>query len=156
MPGRDDVSPAWEAWQASLARRAELATRFLAEASSLALSGRSITFGAWSVKDVLAHLIAWDLEAIVRFGQFLAGPTQDRDYDVDSFNRSAVVERRNADWHEIADEFRATQERFTAIASRVRPGDVEREGRFCEWVVSLADHYDHHLRRLLEVRGSGG
>src|SRR5947209_20220358 len=46
--------------------------------------------GRWGVRDVLAHIAAWEAEAARRIPLLVQGAA-DQEYDVDSFNAKAVA-----------------------------------------------------------------
>ncbi len=114
-----------------------------------AFGPREPRFGAWSVSDVLAHLIAWDTEAIRRWGEIRDGAEGDIAYDVEAFNAEATSTRRNASWEELMSEHRRSHAELLDQA-RLQTARVRQDRRFSEWITALRDHYVVHTKRLEE------
>jgi len=88
--------------------------------------------GAWTIKDILAHLSgwsAWDLSAIEGI---LAG--RHRDFssvqDVDSFNAQLVAERRDWAVDEILAEMRDIRSALHELLARMPGEELFRAGPF--------------------------
>ncbi len=97
---------------------------------------QKIAGGSWSVKDVLSHIVGWEIEVVKQFKDFLVNPDADDNYDIDSFNEKSVYARKSKTWDEIIEELELSQK------------DIDAEDRFSEWVEVLNDHYKHHTRQL--------
>ncbi len=104
--------------------------------------------GSWSTKDILAHIVGWEVEVVKQFKSFLVNPDVDDTYDIDSFNESSVSSRKNKTWNEIVEELKSTQEELSAFISTLSQKDIDAEDRFSEWVEVLIDHYKHHTMQL--------
>ena len=109
---------------------------------------QKIAVGSWSVKDISAHIVGWEVEVVKQFKAFLVNPDVDDTYDIDSFNENSVVSRKNKTWNEIIEELKSTQEELSAFISTLSQKDIDTEERFSEWVGVLIDHYKHHTMQL--------
>ena len=100
--------------------------------------------GAWSVKDLLAHLVGWDLANMAAAREVLAGQLpafyayHDRDWQ--TYNARLVAQHKRAGW---ADMVAAVEESHRALVERVRtiPAeelDRDRGVRFRGWKVTIA------------------
>ncbi len=112
---------------------------------------QKIAEGSWSTKDILAHIVGWEVEVVKQFKAFLVNPDVDDTYDIDSFNESSVSSRKNKTWNEIIEELKSTQEELSAFISTLSQKDIDAEDRFSEWVGVLIDHYKHHMSQLQKL-----
>jgi len=109
---------------------------------------QKIAEGSWSVKDILSHMVGWEVEVKKQFKTFLTNPDVDDNYDIDSFNENSVSSRKNKTWNEIIEELNLAREELSALISTLSRKDIDTEDRFSEWVEVLIDHYKHHTRQL--------
>ena len=109
---------------------------------------QKIAKGSWSVKDILAHIVGWENEALKLFKDFLVNPDVNDTYDINSFNENSVTSRKNKTWNEIIEELKSIQEELSAFISTLSQKDIDAEDRFSEWVEVLIDHYKHHTMQL--------
>jgi uncharacterized damage-inducible protein DinB len=112
------------------------------------LRDQKIAGSSWSVKDVLSHIVGWEVEVVKQFKAFLVNPDVDDTYDIDSFNKNSVSSRKNKTWNEIIEELKLAQEELSAFISTLSRKDIDTEDRFSEWVEVLIDHYKHHTMQL--------
>ena len=112
---------------------------------------QKIAEGSWSVKDILAHIVGWEVEVVKQFKAFLVNPDIDDTYDIDSFNESSVSSRKNKTWNEIVEELKSAQDELSAFISTLPQKDIDAEDRFSEWVEVLIDHYKHHISQLQKL-----
>ncbi len=104
--------------------------------------------GAWSVREIVAHLAAWDWEAERRFREFHAGNAADRTYDEDAFNATAVEERGGQSWDETLDELRRANMTYGASLANVSAGDREADPRYAAWLSAGVAHYTEHAAQI--------
>lgn len=107
-----------------------------------------------SLHAVVAHLAGWDREAAARFRLFLAGPTDDIQYDVDAFNAHAVVVSEHLSWDEVIADLRAAHRELQAAIAAVDPAHVAADGRFAQWLLALNKHYDEHTREVHGIQSA--
>jgi hypothetical protein len=108
----------------------------------------------WSVKDVLAHIAAWEAEGSDVIARLRAGqdvPNFDRGL-IDGFNAAAVEERRERTFAELRAEYDEAHRRVVAALEGL-PEEVDessREYRFAEIVAVI--HPAHHAAQIEEWR----
>ena len=112
------------------------------------LRDKEIDEGKWSPKNVLSHIVGWEVEVVNQFNAFLTNPDVDDTYDIDSFNKSAVESRKHLSWDEIVAELKTAQAELSAFLSELTQKEIDEEKRFIEWVDILVNHYIHHAKQL--------
>jgi hypothetical protein len=103
--------------------------------------------GHWSVKEMVAHMAAWDWEGERHFRELHAGG-ENQPYDVESFNAAAVEERREQTWEETLDELRRANMTFAASLATVSAGDREADSRYASWLRAIVGHYEEHTTQI--------
>ena len=111
-------------------------TRRLMETPA-ALRGQPPEPGAWSTRDLLAHVAAWIDEANDRIPRLIAGASS-TGYDVDAFNAAAVARAANWSWEQALGAFRRAADRFEAIIAETEPDDILASEDALEWLRSIA------------------
>lgn len=120
--------------------------------------------GAWTIKDILAHLTAWQtrvslrLEALARHEEARFEPIAD-DEAMNAFNQTIFVANRERSLDEVRADFHAAVERLRANAERTAEDDLFTAGRFA-WLNGVAlwesvagntyEHYAEHAP-MIEV-----
>lgn len=112
----------------------------------------------WRVRDVVAHLIAWDIAAVQAL-QHLQSGTVDAipDYsDMDSYNAREVAKRKDrpvddlfAEWAALHEEFKAVVENMPddLMGTRFRfPWGAHGTGYYL--VEVMAGHEQHHCEEI--------
>jgi len=113
--------------------------------------------GKWSVKDVLAHLTAWEQLFLSWYDSGLGGRTPENlpvgmsRKAIDALNQEIFVQYRDKPSYEVLAEFRASYQRVLAVVQAVTEEDLFTAGRFA-WTGKLAlvdyaagntcNHYD--------------
>ena len=101
----------------------------------------------WSVKDLLAHLAAWQAEAGQVFGQIRNGTFERRRLDVDAMNRVFYDANKDQPLSVVRAEVYAARTRMLSGFANLPEVTPEAEEWFRE---SGPAHYDEHLQRLRE------
>ena len=106
----------------------------------------------WSVKDVLAHIAAWEVEGVRRFAETRAGgtPAPLDKAAIDGFNAAAVEERRAKSFGELREEYEEAHRGITGALEGL-PDELDessREYRFAEIVAVI--HPTHHAAQIEE------
>ena len=106
----------------------------------------------WSVKDMLAHIAAWEAEGVRRFAETgEGGSTAKLDQEaIDGFNAAAVEERRSKSFGELREEYEEAYRGITG-ALEALPDELDessREYRFAEIVTVI--HPTHHAAQIEE------
>lgn len=104
--------------------------------------------GHWSVKEIVAHMAAWDWEGERHFRELHVAGAENRSYDVDAFNAAAVEERRGQTWEETLDELRRANMTFAASLATVSAGDREADPRYLSWLRAITGHYEQHTAQV--------
>ncbi len=112
---------------------------------------QKIAEGNWSAKDILSHIVGWELEVVKQFKTFLTTPDVDDNYDIDSFNKSAVELRKHSSWDQTAADLKTAQAELSAFLSKLTQKEIDEEKRFIEWVDILVNHYIHHTKQLKQL-----
>ena len=107
--------------------------------------------GDWSVKQMVAHMTAWDWEGEPHFRALHSGGAEEQSYDVDAFNAAAVAERRDQAWDETLDELRRANMTFAASLATVSTADRETNPRYASWLRAVTDHYEEHTAQIRTV-----
>ena len=109
--------------------------------------------GAWSVKDLLAHLGCWYAEASNALTQMRMDTYRKADLDVDALNAQWYDVWRDKDLPMVRTEINAARWRFLEEWSRI----AELTDAAEEWFRDTSwGHYEEHLPRLHEWVGELG
>lgn len=140
----------WTEWIKLQERLASVSANFLEAATKLDTNLREQVkvCGRWSPKDIVSHIVGWEREVARRFRMFLAGQTEDVEYDIDSFNAQSVASRRQLSWEQVIDELKAAQKELKGVNEAIRYENLTTESRFQEWVETLCRHYEHHMAQI--------
>ena len=112
---------------------------------------KEIDEGKWSPKDILSHIVGWEVEVVNQFKAILTNPDVDDNYDIDSFNKIAVESRKHLSWDQIVSELKTAQAKLSSFLSKLTQKEVDEEKRFTEWVDVLVNHYTHHTKQLKQL-----
>ena len=115
------------------------------------LRDKEIDKDKWSPKDVLSHIAGWEVEVVKQFKAFLTNPEVNDNYDIDSFNKSAVESRKHLIWDQLVTELKNAQSDLSTFLSNLTQKEVDEEKRFIEWVDVLVKHYIHHSKQLKQL-----
>ena len=109
----------------------------------------AIFLGAWSVKDLLAHLVGWDYTNLGAVEEILAGqkPAFFEHYDRDwqSYNAQLVAEYKRDDFAELVAAVKESHRKLIAFLQTV-PADayVKRKKIASLLRVEIKDEEEHH------------
>ncbi len=113
--------------------------------------------GAWSVRDVIAHVTWWDEEAITHLPLILGGGRPPR-YSVlyggiDAFNAMMTEQKQGLSLAEVRAQFVATHQRLIAYLEGVPPEHLIGDTRFRRRLrLDTYGHYPLHAQRIREWR----
>ena len=119
--------------------------------------------GDWSIKDILAHLTAWQyvmlrrLHAAVRH-EALDPQWQVAGEDIDSMNARFFAENRARPAAEVHDDFRATYREIAGLVATLSDADLFEAGRFAWlndntlWELVAGDTYEHYDEHMQSIR----
>ncbi len=138
----DKVNGAWDAFHAAYAGLPEDAL------------SRPGVCGAWSIRDLIAHVTWWDEEAITHLPMVLEGKTPPR-YSVtyggiDAFNAMKTDEKRDLSLEEVRREADATHARLLAYLESVPPEPLKGNAKFTHRL--RLDTYGHYPIHTTDIR----
>ena len=114
-------------------------------------------FDGWSVKDVVAHIGAWERTAAAVFASLLSGQAPDFEIDeiaLDAFNARFFAEHHDQSLDEVLAGEQAAYQSFLSLVEGASEADLFDSNRFAwmqgapfaEWVgANTFEHYDEHL-----------
>ena len=110
--------------------------------------------GAWSIKDIIAHVTTWEEESLKHLPLILAGGRPPR-YSVtyggiDAFNAQTAERRRGLSLAEVLRQRDETHRRLVEFIQRTHEGEFVRETR-CRRRLRL-DTYGHYARHAEAIR----
>jgi hypothetical protein len=116
--------------------------------------------GAWSVKDILAHVGSWEQEALKHLPVIAAGGQPGRYADayggIDAFNAQVMAQKGKLTLEVVLQEREATHRRLLEYLHSV-PEEVRGERRFRKRLrLDTTHHYDEHagmIRAWREAKG---
>lgn len=105
--------------------------------------------GAWSVKEILAHVTTWEEEALKNLPLILEGKRTARYKDqyggIDAFNDQMTERKRGLPLEEVLRQFEATHRQLVALLEAAPDSEFLTETRFrrrIRW--DTYSHYPHH------------
>jgi len=106
----------------------------------------------WGVREVLAHIVGWEVEATQRLPQLMAGAPA-RDYSADAFNVAAVAAYEGQPLHEVRDSLERAYACLLNLLDGLDEAAFAPGGVAEEWVSALTRHSHEHARALMGGRG---
>ncbi len=109
--------------------------------------------GDWSMKDLIAHMAAWEEEALQRLLLIKDGRGREiryiQDEELDRWNAQAVAVRQSLSWEQVLIEFSAVRERLLETIediSEEQLADEVGEVPVAHWLAnSTYSHDEEHL-----------
>lgn len=109
----------------------------------------------WSVKDALAHVVAWELEgaSIIRAIQERTGKPAPLDKEqIDAFNARAVEERRERTMREVSDELDAAHGEMERLIESL-PDEVNESSMTYKYIEGVTfHHHESHATQIEEYK----
>ena len=113
--------------------------------------------GAWSVKDILAHVTTWEEEALKNLPLILEGKRTGRYKDlyggIDAFNDQMVERKRALPLAEVLQQLETTHHRLMEYIAAAPDTEFLTETRFrrrIRW--DSYSHYPHHEKTIRDWR----
>jgi hypothetical protein len=113
--------------------------------------------GAWSVRDILAHVTTWEKEALKHLPLILEGETPPR-YSVayggiDAFNARTTEQKKGLSLREVLRQLEETHHRLIRFLENVPEEQFHSETRFRRRVrLDAYGHYPKHARAIRKWR----
>ena len=117
--------------------------------------------GAWSVRDIIAHVTTWEEEALKHLPSILDGGTPPR-YSttyggIDAFNAQMTVRKAALSLSEVLGQQEEVHEQVIALVERVPEDLFLRETRFRRRLrLDTYSHYPKHAEAIRRWRRDGG
>lgn len=102
---------------------------------------------AWGLREVLAHIAAWEDEAMRRIPSLLAGQP-DVEYDEDAFNAGVVAALGDQPLSQVYDRLKTTHEQLVTFLNGLDERALVDGSAVRDWVASLTRHSNEHAREL--------
>lgn len=113
----------------------------------------------WSVKDALAHIVAWELHGADAISEIQAGTWKPQRLSremIDSFNAQAVKARRDFSMREVSDEFNAAHARMLGLIEAL-PDEIEESSPTYKFIEGVTfKHMTHHAAQIEAWRQKQG
>jgi len=131
----------------------------LAAVESLPAESHSVpkAIGDWSIKDLLAHLIAWEEEASRAFDIWKIGVNPDWSHikDIDEFNAQAVKDRRKVAFPKILEQLQLVHGGIIDKLKSVSDSEFSKRGGVPRWLANLIiDHLDEHTEKIVAYKSN--
>jgi hypothetical protein len=113
------------------------------------------TIGEWSIRDLLAHLIAWEEEAAKAFEIWKIGVEPDWGHikDIDDFNARAIKDRRKLSYAKTVEQLQIVHGGVIDNIKSVSDSEFARRGGVPRWLANLIiDHLNEHTERILSYK----
>ncbi|HYY57090.1 MAG TPA: DinB family protein [Pyrinomonadaceae bacterium] len=113
----------------------------------------------WSVRDALAHIVAWEIQGANIVDEIQNGtwkPQRLNKEMIDDFNARAVEERRERSLGEVREEFDAAHSRMEGLIASL-PDEVEESSPTYKFIEGVTfKHMAHHAAQIEEWRRKQG
>jgi len=104
----------------------------------------------WGPREILAHIAAWEAEALHRIPLLEAGASS-KTYDADAFNAEAVSRLGNQSFEQVLESFHQTHHRLLNYLASLDDTAFASDGAAYEWVTALIRHSLEHVQELDSV-----
>ncbi len=115
-----------------------------------------VVFGAWNLKQVLAHLVGWDSYFTEIVQKLRIGEKSNYWGDIDKFNEAAVKQRAEMTWDEVYEEWKRASEEFIKEYGDLDEGlwnarFWKQENPTPAWVLKItSEHYEEHVEKITQ------
>lgn len=109
----------------------------------------------WSIKDALAHIAAWEIEAARIVKEIQDGtwkPRRLNQEQIDEFNRQAVESRRERSFPQVREEFDAAHAEIERVINTL-PEEVDEATPAYRYIEAVTfKHFAHHGAQIQKFR----
>ena len=116
------------------------------------LTTPGVTRDYWSIKDIVAHISAWQEEGLAALRAMLAGQKWDVKYDIDYWIQQKYNERKDRNWEQVWEGWHLSHRQMCDLLLGIpdeRLGSEEVIG----WIAQTTyDHYLEHCEQVLAWR----
>ncbi len=107
----------------------------------------------WSVRDALAHVVAWEIQGANIVSEIQAGtwkPQRLNKEMIDDFNAQAVEDRRERSFGEVRAEFDAAHSRMQGLIATL-PDEIDESSPTYKFIEGVTfRHMAHHAAQIEE------
>jgi len=105
-------------------------------------------FGTWSLKDLVSHILAWDIEILRQYNLFKNGYTEIIEHEIEAFNKNAIEDRMNNSLKENIADLKKTNDQINIVLSSLSSLDYKKNSHYEEWLEIEISHYSHHIKQI--------
>lgn len=112
---------------------------------------RPEAFGAWSVKDMLAHITFWEQRVIAYCDgakESLVGPEEDEQAVVDRINAEVLAANREQPLTEVRADFERSYQQVLHLAESLSADDLADGVLYSLFAGDTFEHYREHIEML--------
>ncbi|HEX8922205.1 MAG TPA: DinB family protein [Pyrinomonadaceae bacterium] len=113
----------------------------------------------WSIKDALAHVVAWEIEGVRAISEIQSNTWKPQKFDkqsIDAFNAHAVESRRENSMSQVRSEFDEAHREMEHIIVTLLPDEVDESSPAYKFVEGTTfRHHTHHAAQIEEYRDEG-
>ncbi|HET8905703.1 MAG TPA: DinB family protein [Ktedonobacterales bacterium] len=112
---------------------------------------RPEAFGAWSVKDMLAHITFWEQRVIAYSDgakESLVGPDEDEQAAVDRINAEVLAANREQPLAEVRADFERSYQQVLRLAESLSADDLADDVLYSLFAGDTFEHYREHIEML--------
>lgn len=122
-------------------------------------------FDGWSVKDVISHIIEWDIKSVIDSNELIAGRKIDTAClnDVDAFNAEVIRQYKPWSLHDVMTGIGLSSQRVMSFLAgvsdqslEVGEQDLNGEKITVRWLIDCVNHDLEHARQIREWREGMG
>jgi uncharacterized protein (TIGR03083 family) len=112
------------------------------------------TVGAWSIMDLIAHVIAHEQRALNELRHALRGERFEPDYDEDDFNEKAVAASRSLSYEQVKANWDRSFAEVVAAIEALSDADFDPSGNVVQMLGDTIDGafgnntYDHYAEHM--------
>jgi hypothetical protein len=118
--------------------------------TALAAAQEGASAKNWGSREILAHIAAWEAEALHRIPLLAAGAFE-KAYDADTFNARAVVAIGDQSWEQTERALRQTHQRLVDLLETLEESAFLPGGSAHEWVAASIRHSLEHAQELEQL-----
>jgi hypothetical protein len=139
----------YQPWMTAQTNLAQAHATFQQVAGAISLPRRDAVgvCGAWTPKQVAAHLAGWDREAARALLALVAGAPEDFVVGIDAFNRASVDARLHLSWDGTCLELRLAHESLQHAIDNVIQAQAPARG-YLAWMDGRLADYALHTAQL--------
>jgi uncharacterized protein (TIGR03083 family) len=113
----------------------------------------------WSIKDALAHIVAWELEGARIIGEIQQGTWKPQKFDkqmIDDFNAHASEERKNLTMEQVRAEFNSAHRKMEDTLAAM-PDEIDESSPAYKYAEGVTfRHHAHHAAQIEEFKKGMG